>query len=247
VDGRADPGAKLMSAVFKADQKLTKEQAAEIQAQWADAQTATTISLEVDCPHQLCRRFSEPLFEQMSEGFPRCAAMPLPADMGEWAAEHRTARKRANRAERRGYTFGVIKREDHADELFEINTSAERRQGRRMSESYLRRYQYSPLPEYPCERHQVRTYGVKSPEGRLVAYLWLYVACQLRLCSSIIGHAAHLENEIMYLLFRGMLEAESQRDPDGIVVYHRWDNGTDGLRFYKERVGLKDTPIGWQR
>jgi len=206
------------------------------------------VALEVDCSHQICQRFVEPLYEQMSGGkFSRCAAMPLPKDMDEWAAEHRTGRKRANRAERRGYTLSVIRREEHSDELYEINTSAERRQGRPMSESYLWHYQYSPLPKYPCERHQVRTYGVKSSEGQLVAYLWLYIAGQLRLCSSIIGHADHLENEVMYLLFRGMLEAESERDSDGVVVYHRWDNGTDGLRFYKERVGLRDTAIGWQR
>jgi len=209
--------------------------------------TALPIALEVECPHDVCRRFVEPLFEQMAGGlFERCAAMPIP-DMDEWAEDHRTARKRANRASRRGYTFSVVRREEHSDELFEINTSAERRQGRPMSESYTKRYEYAPLPTYPCERHQVRTYGVKSPEGALVAYLWLYVAGQLRLCSSIIGHAAHLENEIMYLLFRGMLEAESERDPDGVVVYHRWDNGTDGLRFYKERVGLRETEINWLR
>lgn len=207
---------------------------------------ARPISLEVDCPHPICKRFVEPLYEQMSTAFPLVAAMPLP-DMEEWAAEHRTARKRAARAERRGYTFHVVRREEHTDELYEINTSAERRQGRPMSKSYRERYQYSPLPVYPCERHQVRTYGVKSPEGRLVAYLWLYVAAQLRLCSTIIGHAAHLENEVMYLLFRGMLEAEAERDLDGIVVYHRWDSGKDGLRFYKERVGLRETPVSWLR
>jgi len=204
------------------------------------------VSLELGCDHEQCIKFVFPLFKQMSEKFPRAAAMPLP-DMDEWAAEHRTARKRANRAERRGYTFAVVKREEHTDELYEINTSADRRQGRPMSASYLERYQYSPLPVYPCERHQVRTYGVKSPEGRLVAYLWLYVAGQLRLCSSIIGHAAHLGNEVMYLLFRGMLEAEVARDPDGVVMYHRWDNGTAGLRFYKERVGLRDMAIEWRR
>lgn len=209
--------------------------------------TATRISLEVDCEPVLCRRFVEPLYEQMAEGFPLVAAMQIPADMDEWAAEHRTARKRAHRAERRGYTFHVVRREEHTDELYEINTSAERRQGRPMSESYRKRYQYSPLPAYPCERHQVRTYGVKSSEGRLVAYLWLYVAGQLRLCSTIIGHAAHLENEVMYLLFRGMLESESERDPDGFVMYHRWDNGTDGLRFYKERVGLREMEVEWCR
>jgi hypothetical protein len=209
--------------------------------------TATRISLEIGCDFDLCVKFVFPLYKQMSEGFPRLAAMPMPTNMDEWDAEHRTARKRAHRAERRGYTFHVVRREDHSDELYEINTSAQRRQGRPMSESYLKRYDYSPLPAYPCERHQVRTYGVKSPEGRLVAYLWLYVAGQLRLCSSIIGHAAHLENEVMYLLFRGMLAAESERDSDAVVAYHRWDNGGDGLRFYKERVGLRDTEIGWCR
>jgi hypothetical protein len=207
--------------------------------------TLTPIALEVSCPHAICRRFVQPLFEQMAGGkFDVVAAMPL-VSREEWEAEHRTARKRAWRAERRGYTFAVVRREEHSDELFEINTSAERRQGRPMSESYTKRYEYSPLPVYPCERHQVRTYGVKAPTGELVAYLWLYVAGQLRLCSSIIGHAAHLENEIMYLLFRGMLEAEHERDPDGVVMYHRWDNGTDGLRFYKERVGLRETEVAW--
>jgi hypothetical protein len=210
--------------------------------------TRTPVALEVDCPHDLCRRFVVPLYEQMAGGkFDQMAAMPFPASIEEWASEHRTARKRAHSAERRGYTFHVVNREDHTDELHAINTSADRRQGRPMSESYLKRYEYSPLPTYPCERHQVRTYGVKDPDGRLVAYLWLYIAGQLRLCSSIIGHAAHLENNIMYLLFRGMLERELARDPDGVVMYHRWDNGTDGLRFYKERVGLRETEIGWRR
>lgn len=209
--------------------------------------TRLPVSLEVGCPHAICRRFVEPLYEQMAGGrFDLCAMMPL-LSREEWEAEHRTARKRANRAERRGYTFSVVRREEHSDELFAINTSAERRQGRPMSESYTKRYEYAPLPVYPCERHQVRTYGVKSPTGELVAYLWLYVAGQLRLCSSIIGHAAHLENEVMYLLFRGMVEAEHERDPDGVVMYHRWDNGTEGLRFYKERVGLRETEVEWLR
>jgi hypothetical protein len=209
--------------------------------------TRTRVSLETGCTHPLCQRFVLPLYDQMSADFPRAAAMPLPTTIAAWEKEHRTARKRAWRCERRGYTVGVVRREDHADELYAINTSAERRQGRPMSASYRERYEYSPLPVYPCERHQVRTYGVKAQDGTLVAYLWLYVAGQLRLCSSIIGHAAHLENEIMYLLFKGMVAAECERDPDGVVMYHRWDNGTDGLRFYKERVGLRDMEIEWSR
>ena len=232
-----DPGASILMALRNA-----------AESEFPKVLNVASVTLETDCPHTICQRFVLPLYEQMSDGrFDRMAAMPLPASIGEWEAEHRTARKRAWRAERRGYTFHEVRREEHSDELHAINTSAERRQGRPMSESYRKPYKYGPLPKYPCERHQVRTYGVKAPDGTLVAYLWLYVAGQLRLCSTIIGHAAHLANEVMYLLFRGMLEAEGARDPAGVVMYHRWDNGTDGLRFYKARVGLTETVIEWQR
>ena len=206
---------------------------------------AVGVSLELDCGHRVCDDFSRPLYDQMSDGrFDDMAAMPL-MSVEEWEAQRRTGRKRAWRAERLGYRFDVVKRENYTDDLYEINTSAEVRQGRPMSASYLRRYQYGPLPDYPCERHQVRTYGVLTDAGKLVSYLWLYVAGQLRLCSSIIGHAAHLDNGIMYLMFRGMLEREYLRDPDGVVMYHRWDNGRDGLRFYKQHVGLRETRVEW--
>jgi hypothetical protein len=205
----------------------------------------TGVRLETGCVGRVCDDFSTRLYEQMSGGkFDEMAAMPL-LDVGEWEGRHRTARKRANRCEAKGYVVDVVRREKHIDDIHEVNTSADRRQGRPMSDSYRKRYEYGPLPTYPCERHQVRTYGVISPWGRLVAYLWLYVAGQLRLCSSIIGHAEHLDNGVMYLMFRGMVEREHDRDPDGVVMYHRWDNGTDGLRFYKERVGLRETMVEW--
>lgn len=203
------------------------------------------VCLETHCVSQVCDKFSQPLFAQLSDGrFDDMAAMPL-MSVADWQSMCRSGRKRAWRAERLGYRFSTVNREDYTDDIFEINTSAEHRQGRPMSDSYRKRHEYSPLPVYPCERHQVRPYGVLSDAGKLVAYLWLYVCGQLRLCSSIIGHAKHLDNGVMFLLFRGMVGAEFDRDPDGVVMYHRWDNGTDGLRLYKRLVGLRETRIGW--
>ncbi len=83
-----------------------------------------------------------------------------------------------------------------------------------------------------------------NTEGRLVAYLWLYRSGQLALVSQILGHADHLENGIMYLLWDGMIAFESI-DADGFIVYNRWDSGTTGLRFYKQRVGLEETEVAW--
>jgi hypothetical protein len=42
-----------------------------------------------------------------------------------------------------------------------------------------------------------------------------------------------------------MLEWESLVERDGVVVYNRHDSGTDGLRWFKERVGLEETRVEW--
>lgn len=206
--------------------------------------TATPISVEAGCDHAECATFAWPLHRQLSDGYEVCAAAPI-VTVDEWRAEHRTARKRADRAHRRGYTFTAIQRHERADEIHAINISARVRQGRPMTAGYRDRPSETPLPDYPCARHGVRTYGVETADGDLVAYLWLYRAGQLGLVSQILGHADHLENEIMYLLWQGTLEREA-RQPDGYLVYNRWDSGTEGLRFFKERVGLARTEIEWR-
>lgn len=203
------------------------------------------ISLETACDYPECAEFAFPLYKQLRDGnYDRCSVMSILASISEWRDEHRTARKRADRCERRGYTFTKIERHARVDEIHAINTSMPERQGRPMSQGYRERPTETPLPTYLCPRHRVSTYGVEDADGVLVAYLWLYRAGQLALVSQILGHARHLENEVMYLLWRGMVEAESA-DADGFVVYNRWDSGQDGLRFYKERVGLAETEVRW--
>jgi hypothetical protein len=205
--------------------------------------TVTAIHLETGCDHTVCAELAWPLLRQLSHGYDVCSVMPLlPVDV--WRDTHRTARKRADRAERRGYTFSSIRRHERVDEIHAINTSAPERQGRPMTASYLERPSDSPLPDYPCPRHRITTYGVKAADGTLVAYLSLYRVGQLALVSQILGHADHLENEVMYLLWEGLVEAESA-DLDGYLVYNRHDSGTDGLRFFKERVGLAPIEVRW--
>jgi hypothetical protein len=205
--------------------------------------SAVQISLEVDCD-PICSVFGVALLQQLLGGrYDLCSVMRLPSSVDEWRLEHRTARKRAARAERRGYEFVTVDRAQRADEVYAINVSAPERQGRPMSDGYRRRPAETPDPGYPCPRHGVHCYGVETADGTLVAYMWLYRAGQLALVSQILGHADHLENEIMYLLWQAMIEREA-REP-GFVVYNRHDSGTDGLRFYKERVGLAETPVAW--
>jgi len=206
--------------------------------------TQTPISLEVGCRRSLlCRDIASGLLDQLRQGYEHCSVLQIPEAIDDWRADHRSARKRAARARRFGYRFQPINRSLYTDDIWAINTSATHRQGRPMTASYRRRPSDAPLPAYACARHSVRTYGVLRGD-RLRAYLWLYRAGDLALVSSILGHASDLADGIMFLLFDGVLEAETWHTP-GVMVYTRHDSGTDGLRFFKERLGFAAAEVAW--
>lgn len=203
---------------------------------------ATRIGLETFCAYDSCTEFAWPLYRQLTQGnYDECAVLPL--NGLAWRAEHRTARKRADRAHRRGYRFKTVLRHDRVAEIAAINTSTPERQGRVMSDGYWKPPSREPLPDYPCPRHGIRQYGVEAPDGTLIAYLWCYRSGDLALVSQILGHADHLENEVMFLLVQGAVELESA--DGGFMVYNRYDSGGDGLRFFKERTGFVRAHVEW--
>lgn len=203
----------------------------------------TTISLGAGCDYAECAGFAVPLHRQLSTGYDECSVLPVPPSVDEWREGHRTARKRANHSARLGYRFTPIAREEYDEDIFAINTSKDARQGRPMSRGYRERNHYLPLPEYPCPLHAIRTYGVLDDRGSLVAYLWLYRAGELALVSSILGHGDHLANDVMYLLFQGVVEHEAPLG--GSFVYNRADSGTDGLRYFKSKLGFTPMEVEW--
>ena len=205
--------------------------------------TATRISLQLEHDYSSCLDFAGPLFLQLGRGYETCSVMPVPVSRNAWRAEHRTARKRADRAERLGYKARVIKREEYDEDVFEINTSKEYRQGRLMTRAYRERQHYLPLPDYPCPFHMIETYGVLDGAGTLVAYLWLYRAGELALISNILGHGEHESNDVMYLLFQAAVVDQCLLG--GWFVYNRHDSGTDGLRYFKEKLGFRETEVEW--
>ena len=50
----------------------------------------------------------------MSRGYEECSVLPIPSSVDEWRDEHRTARKRSNRASRFGYEFALSYKGDAA-------------------------------------------------------------------------------------------------------------------------------------
>lgn len=204
--------------------------------------TATRINLKGPCWMPQCLRMAGELKAQLDPKYSRGAAtMPL-TDAQGYLMGHRTLRRRAAGAERKGYEFEEIDRQDWPEDVYYINTSKEKRQGRRMTSGYQQQPVFGPNPMV-CPHHHVYTYGV-THGGDLWAYLWLYRSGDLAMVSSILGHAARLHDGIMYLLWRGMVERQAEFG--GTVFYNLWNSGTDGLRFYKERVGLEEGDVEWR-
>ena len=211
-------------------------------------QTETLVELLGGCSDETCLKMAWERKAQLdvpkySRGV---SLMAVPESLEEWRSEHRTARKRADRAERLGYRFAEIDRSRYADDILDINLSLPERQGRPMSAGY-HDPSVSSLPEYACGFHNIRCYGVfdfdPPYDKKLLAYLTLYRVRDLAMVSMILGHGDHLKNDIMYQLFAGVVE--DQAGLGGSFYYNRHDSGTDGLRFYKERVGFYQDDVEW--
>ncbi len=201
---------------------------------------AVTVSLLDGCSDPACIAMAGGLKAQLDPDYSRGMSV---MGLDGWAPR-RTARRRAAHAGRLGYWFGQVDRMNYTDDIYEINTSKEERQGRPMAPAYGVRATYPPDDPMVCPHHYVYRYGViDTVADTLVAYLWLYRSGGLALVSSILGHADALEHDVMYLLFNGM--CEQQQKLGGTVFYNRWDSGTDGLRYFKARVGLEQRDVSW--
>jgi hypothetical protein len=194
-----------------------------------------------------CDEVADGLYATLSNGNYNWPVSLLTLDsMADYTAARRTARKRAAHAERLGYSFQQISRSVFADDIFEINTSKPERQGRPMTDGYRRRNEFSALPDYPCIRHRIDEYGVLAG-STLVAYLVLYTCGDIALVSQILGHGDHEPNDIMFLLALGTFAETLERSGPVVAFYNRHDSGTDGLRYFKERLGFQPGRVQWHR
>ena len=205
---------------------------------------AVTVDLLSGCARKHCLQMAGQLKLQLDPDYASGASLLEMRDsFADYRSRRKTARRRAARAVRLDYRFQAIERPAYVGDIHRVNLSAPRRQGRPMSAAYRQRPNYGHV-EFVCPHHHVYTYGVLDTRSTLVAYLWLYRCGDLALVSSILGHAEHLENDVMYLLFLGMLERQFRFG--GTVFYNRWDSGTEGLRYFKERLGLVEGDVGWK-
>lgn len=215
--------------------------------------------LQGDTPDRFCTQYPDTFYEKFTAPHPRvpgisayqdgCSILVLPGTYDEYwqgIAGYGTRRK-VRKAERSGYSFAAIERDEHLDAIYDINTSLESRQGKPMADAYRTPPKpYGKLPIYGCAKHSVRTYGVLH-EGRLVAYTWIYQIGEMCLFSTILGHGDHLANGTMYLLIACALSDLIATAGTRYAMYNMHLSGTDGLRFFKEQLGFRPYWVNWQR
>jgi hypothetical protein len=221
--------------------------------------TLTISFLRGDTGDPACTELADRLFDKFTAPHPKhpeygayqngCSILVLPQAFDDYwmgPAGYYT-RRRVRKAQKLGYTFEIIDRDQWIDDIFAINTSMAERQGREMTESYRSRPDpYGEPPPYPCPRHQVRTYGVIK-DGHLYAYSWVFQVGEMCLFSTILGHGDHLADGVMFLLIseilRDLLDVAGTR----YAMYNMHISGTEGLRFFKEQMGFRGYWVDWQR
>jgi hypothetical protein len=211
-----------------------------------------TITLEVaDTPDRYCTEYVDQLYPvysaHMGSLYPGYSKLGvgtsvavLPPTYEQWYQELAKKRRyKIRRSQRAGYEFKQINRDDYLDDIHDVNTSLDERQGRPMATRYRRMVKpFGPLPDQPCPRHQLCTYGVLK-DGKLVAYAWVYQTGEMFLLSTILGHGDHLAQGVMFLLIAGIIQDLIETAGAKYAVYERHWSGTDGLRFFKEQMGFR--------
>lgn len=148
------------------------------------------------------------------------------------------------KALKKGYTFILLNRNNYIDDMYEINTSAEFRQKKRMTEAYRKKIQ-----NYIDEENN-EYYGIIDMKGKLVAYAYIVYFLEAAYIYKIIGHKKNLDDGIMYLLgvslISVMIEQMRSVRPDlKYALYDSFLTNTAGLALYKKRFGFKPYKIDW--
>jgi len=155
-------------------------------------------------------------------------------------------RQKIRRAEKLGYEFRPFSYNDHLDDLYEINTSMEDRQGKPMSDSYRNRL--SPVAEAPaptCMRHRRDWFGVFR-DGKLYAYANVLQCGEMMLFSKILGHGDAMDDGIMNLLVFQAAKLRQAESGTRYPVYFLQHSGTEGLQFFKRKMGFTGHTVVWE-
>lgn len=137
----------------------------------------------------------------------------------------------ARRARSRGYVVTEIERNDFIDEIHDINTSVDIRQGRPMEKHYLQKVtHFEKLPYF-------KYFGVFDAKGKLMAYANLGMYGDFCAFSHVIGHRNN--DGIMHLMVVEIVSRLIHEGAMNYVMYDTFFGAQPGLRQFKVALGFQ--------
>ena len=145
---------------------------------------------------------------------------------GRNSAEHH-----AKKARSRGYVVTEIDKNDFIDELHDINTSLDSRQGRPMDEAYRQKKTYFRAePNY-------KYFGVLNPAGKLTAYSDLGFYGNFVAFERLLG--VRNNDGAMHLMVTEIICQMIGSRAYGYLMYDTFFGASPGLRTFKTMLGFE--------
>lgn len=149
----------------------------------------------------------------------------------------------ARKAAKRNYQFVEIDRNNYRDDIYEINTSSQERQGKKMSASYLQK------AEYYENKSNYRYYGVVGQNGKLFSYCSIGLYGDFAVVVTLLGHKNFLNEGIMYLMMteahRALFAEFQNNSPCRFIMYDTFFGASEGLKLFKRKLGYKPYRVKW--
>jgi hypothetical protein len=137
----------------------------------------------------------------------------------------------ARKARSRGYRVVEIDRNDYVDEIHEINTSVEVRQGRPMDAIYLKK-----VTHYPFDKNYTY-YGVLDAAGKLMGYGDLGRYGNFFAFNRVIG--VRNNDGIMHLMVTEIICQLIEDRSCDYLMYDTYFGAGPGLRAFKTMLGFE--------
>jgi hypothetical protein len=147
------------------------------------------------------------------------------------------SRNMLKKAHKSGVVCRPFEWNERLDEIFDIHRSATIRQGKRMSDAYLR------YPQKVCTRPQedfrIVHLGAFA-EDRLVGYVELYIYGNFAMVNRILGHKAYLKYAIMNALIEQCVSFMIETDIAYLNYLTMQNRQNNTLSAFKYRVGFRE-------
>jgi len=142
-----------------------------------------------------------------------------------------SAARHARKARSKGYVVTEIDRNDYIDDIYEINTSTNIRQGLPMDADYLaKKYHYPNDPNF-------KYFGVIAPCGKLMAYGDLGIYGNFAAFNRIIG--VRNNDGIMHLLVTEIVCRMIESGNYEFLMYDTYFGASPGMKIFKKMLGFQ--------